>query len=95
MSDDKKSRIVIDLNDTFHPYENENLREEQPEPPIANKREPFNDYVKHQDIIVGHQRNRTLSDYPRTVRPWARIYAILSLGIIVGSILISVYQAMR
>lgn len=84
---DDGERIEIVLTDDFHPYEDKTLTESQPEQPIVTDREPFNDMVKHGDIIAGYQRNRTLSDYPRRMRPWVRLYAIAILVLLVGSLI--------
>jgi len=85
--DINKESITIDLDNMLHPYEDKLLTETQPEPPTVNTREPFNDVVKHGDIIAGFQRNRTLSDYPRRLRPWVRFSAIATLLLFAGSII--------
>lgn len=86
-NEEKKKNIVVELNQSFHPFEDKTLIETQPGPPTINTREPFNDYIKHKDIIAGYQQNRTLSDYPRRMRPWVRFYAIATLVLFVVGIL--------
>jgi hypothetical protein len=79
---------VVQIGEIYNPYEDPKLvQSEAEESVILNTREPFNDVVKHQDIVVGHQRNRTLSDYPRNARPWVRLYALLTLAILLGSLI--------
>lgn len=72
----------------YNPYEDQALHELQPESEPINEREPYNDVVQFGDIMVGHQRNRTLSDYPKRMRPWVRIWAIFALTIFLGTIVI-------
>ena len=73
------AKIAVSLDDSANPYDDDSISYMQPEELAPDQREPFNDAVKHGDIIVGYQRNRTLSDYPRRTRPWVRLYAIVSL----------------
>lgn len=89
MNEDRKdTQITVNLSNTINPYEDKTLAEMQPDTPILNEREPFNAGTKHGDIIVGHQRNRTLADYPRRARPWVRIYAIMTLVVFAVGILL-------
>lgn len=76
--------LTVEPTQSFHPYEDKTLSETQPDrPTVIDDREPFNDVIKHGDIVVGYRRNRTLSDYPRGVRPWIRLYAIAALVLLV------------
>lgn len=81
-----ESRVTVRLDEHFNPYKDTTPSVEQAELETPGEREPFNDYVAYQDTVVGHQRNRTLSDYPRKLRPWVRISAIISLLVIAGGI---------
>lgn len=81
-----ENQIVVNLDNSFHPYKTNNLSETQPDVPTLNQREPFNDAIRHGDIIAGYQQNRTLSDYPKRLRPLVRLYAILTLILIAGAV---------
>ncbi|MFD1675756.1 hypothetical protein [Alicyclobacillus fodiniaquatilis] len=81
------TQITVSLDNAFNPYEDKTLTEMQPDAPFVDQREPFNDVIKHSDIIVGHQQNRTLSDFPRRIRPWVRVSAIMTLVFLAGGIL--------
>ena len=73
----------------WNPYMDHSLTESKPEPVTIDSiesREPFNDVVKHQDLVQGYRRNRTLSDYPRQVRPWVRLGAVITLLAFVGGL---------
>lgn len=87
-----KTQITVVLDKSSSPYEDENLVETQPDTPFVNQREPFNDVIKHGDIVTGYQRNRTLSDYPRRIRPWVRLYAIGTLLILVLGIIWGLFR---
>ena len=81
----KDQRPVFRYDKRYNPYEDPKLVETETSDPVdINTREPFNDVVKYQDIIVGHQRNRTLSEYSRKARPWVRLYAIVILILLIG-----------
>lgn len=86
-TDEDKKPLTVDLNHSFHPYTDKTLTETQPDSPILLHNEPFNDGIKHGDIVAGHHQNRTLSDYPRKARPWIRIYAIASLLLFVAGVI--------
>lgn len=87
-----EKQITVNLEGAFNPYEDKTLTATQPDVPILNQREPFNDAIKHMDIIAGQQRNRTLSDYPRRVRPWVRLYAIIALLLFALGIILDIFQ---
>lgn len=96
MTDDQHTnRPSVNLNDPYNPYEDKSLREMQPEPPEPDQREPFNDVVKYGDIVVGYERNRTLSDYPKRARPWVRLYAIVVLVILAGGLVLEVVHLLH
>ncbi|MFB5192445.1 hypothetical protein [Alicyclobacillus fastidiosus] len=69
-----------------NPHDDPSLHEVQPQPPTIDHREPFNDVVKHGDIVVGHQQNRVLSDYPKRVRPAIRAWSIVALALVLATI---------
>lgn len=55
-NDDSQPNQVILTESVLHPYEDPTIHTSQSEPPAYNDREPFNDAVKHGDLIVGYQR---------------------------------------
>lgn len=77
----------------YNPYDYA-LHESQPEPEPVNEREPFTDAMRHGDLIAGHQRNRMLSDYPKRTRPWVRIWAIVTLTMFLGAIVIDLTRVL-
>lgn len=84
MPDDDTKPASVDLRNSFNPYEDGTIIETQSDDvPVLNHREPFNDVIKHGDIITGYQRNRTLSDFRKGIRPWVRIFAIVTLLLMV------------
>ena len=92
---DPFKKTVILTKSALHPYEDPSLHTSQPEPPTLNEREPFNDAVKHGDLIVGYERNRTLEDYPRRLRPFVKFAALAGVVLLVGSLLWNVWTSMR
>ena len=87
--------ITVNLQNSYSPYEDKSLREIQPDSPVLNQREPFNDYIKHGDIITGYQRNRTLSDYPRSTRHFVKLNAIIMLVLILAGALWDILSMLR
>jgi hypothetical protein len=85
-NEDVQQPLKVNLGNRYDPHDDNSLTETQPGTPVVSDREPFNDAVRHGDMAVGYQRNRTLSDYHPRVRPWVRVYAIIMLGIIAGSV---------
>ena len=92
---DPFKKTVILTKSALHPYEDPSLHTSQPEPPTLNEREPFNDVVKHGDLIVDYQRNRTLEDYPRRLRPFVKFAALAGVVLLVGSLLWNVWTSIR
>lgn len=85
MEADKDQQTVVRYDPEYNPYDDSKLVATQTnESPKISSREPFNDAVKHQDIIAGYQQNRTLSDYPRKARSWVKLYAIVVLLLLIG-----------
>ncbi|MDB5084881.1 MAG: hypothetical protein JWN30_1767 [Bacilli bacterium] len=71
-----------------------NMYETQPNNSIAKvDREPFNDVLSHFDSISGHQRPKRLDQYPMRFRKWARLYAIILVVMILGSLVWSVIHS--
>lgn len=79
---------------SYNPFEDKTLHTVQ-ESTVAHPdldRTPFNDVIKHADIVLGYQAPKLLDQFPRWFQLPQRIYAGISVLIFVGVI---VYQFME
>lgn len=70
----------------YNPYEDEGLHMVQPdhEPAPLNEREGFNEILKHNDIVNGHQIPKRLDHFPRSMRKVVRIIILLMVISFIG-----------
>jgi hypothetical protein len=70
----------------YNPFEDKTLHYSQPQDSImaGEDRTPFNDVIRHADIVQGYQAPKQLDQYAKWFQNSQRIYAIVSvLGITV------------
>ena len=77
-----------------NPISKKNLHPSEPPTPfpLPEERTPFNDAIKHGDIVQGFQTPKKIEQYPRWFQNPRKIYAIISL---LGMSAVLIYQLIQ
>ncbi|WP_251554274.1 hypothetical protein [Neobacillus muris] len=79
---------------SYHPYEDENLHQTVniPETNSLDERAPFNDAIKHSDMVQGIPSPKRIEQLPKWYQNPRRMFAAVSALIIISLLIYQVIQ---
>jgi hypothetical protein len=87
-------REVSMKNSSEHPFENTNFHIVVSEPQVnsSEERTPFNDVIKHGDIVQGFQSPKNFGQIPKWYKKPVRIFSVISLLIFAFVLILQIIE---
>lgn len=79
-------------NPSYNPFNDEELQVKQTPSNAVDERDPYNDVIKHGDIVQGFQAPKRIKQFPIWYQNPQRIYATISVLVFVSFMIYQVIQ---
>jgi hypothetical protein len=82
------------INSSEHPFKNNKLHitVKEPQTNINEERIPFNDVIKHGDIIQGYQSPKRFDQIPRWYKKPVKLFSMISLLIFTSVLIFQIIE---